>query len=264
MTTAEIDAARDHYEREGFYLSPSIIPVDLLERVTKRMDAVRDGKYETGVEPRREHKPGELPDEQLCKIDQSHYSDLTIRELISHPAIGEVAAALTGAKMVQTWATQLLVKPPGGSDLGHVGWHQDWQYWQTWWKEGSNVLTAWVSVTDTTPEHGPMKFIRCSHKWGFTNQGDFWGTDLDSQRKVIRAPNGSRGQEVGAVLPAGAVSFHHRHAFHASSANNAQTPRRSFAIHIRTEDSEPIPGGNADYTERLHEHDIMPIIYQAG
>ena len=86
-------------------------------------------------------------------------------------------AALTGAKMVQVWATQLLHKPGGPEATGQVGWHQDFQYWNTWWKPESEVFTAWLALSDALSDieesSGPMCFVPCSHGWGLMPEGNF-------------------------------------------------------------------------------------------
>ena len=174
--TATAEAAQ--YERDGFFLSPSIIPQDLIRRVVPHMDAVVNEQYETGVEPHwRTWKPGDDP-QKLCKVDQSHLSDNTIYELISHPAIGEWAAKITGAKWVQVWATQLLLKPTGTKEEGNVGWHQDQQYWHPWFE--GECLTAWLAVSDVTAESGPMRFVRGTHRCGLLKSGDFFGGNLNA------------------------------------------------------------------------------------
>ena len=34
------------------------------------------------------------------------------------------------------------------------------------WEEGSELLTAWIALTDVTERSGPMRFVRGSHRWG--------------------------------------------------------------------------------------------------
>ena len=164
------------------------------------------------------HHPGR-PD----RTRDRHLSDRTIYELASYPAIGRWAAALLGAKRVQLWASQMLYKPPvglSGEVTGNVGWHQDKQYWR--YMEG-DLFTAWVAVSDVTGESGPMRFLRGSHRWGLLDSGDFFGHDHEAQRKDIPVPEGENWEEVEAVLPPGAVSFHDRHTYHASGP---KTPDR--------------------------------------
>src|SRR5471032_1003679 len=85
LTTAQ--TARDQFAADGFYLSPGpVVPRELIERVIPHMDAVMDCKYETGQAPKsRMWNPGDSPT-KLRKLDDTHISDRTIHELISHPA----------------------------------------------------------------------------------------------------------------------------------------------------------------------------------
>ncbi len=260
--------ARDRYRRDGFFFSPPIIPADLIERVTARMDAVMAGEYETGEPPRRSWNPGDDP-KRIRKIDQAHLSDRTIYELASHPAIGHWAAALLGAKRVQLWASQMLYKPPvgpvgpgspGGGVSGNVGWHQDKQYWK--YLDGE-LFTAWVAVSDVTGASGPMRFLRGSHRWGLLDSGDFFGHDHEAQRKEIPVPEGESWEEVEAVLRPGAVSFHDRHTYHASGPNVSDAPRRSFAFHLRTENARPVEGRTDYYVQHLDDPAYCPVLYEA-
>lgn len=247
------------YRRDGFYFSPSIIPADLIERVSASMDAVMAGDYETGAPPRRSWNPGDDP-KRIRKIDQAHLSDRTIYELASHPEIGRWAAALAGAKRIQLWASQMLYKPAVGEVTGNVGWHQDKQYWR--YMEGE-LFTAWVAVSDVKEESGPMRFLRGSHRWGLLDSGDFFGHDHDAQRKDIAVPDGESWEEVEAVLPPCAVSFHDRHTYHASGPNASDAPRRSFAFHLRTENARPVEGRTDYYVQHLDDPAYCPVLYEA-
>jgi ectoine hydroxylase-related dioxygenase (phytanoyl-CoA dioxygenase family) len=192
MRALKPSSAGTKYKADGFYLLPEpIIDKDLIQRVIKGMNAVRAGEYETGVPPRPSFwNPGDDP-KKLCKIKMSQIANRAIMELVSHPAIGKLAAEITGAQMVQVWWVQLLYKPPVDPDgviPTNVGWHQDRQYWGVW-EEGSELFTAWVAFSDVIAEAGPMKFVRGSHKWGLLNQGDFYEQNHDAQREEIEAPD---------------------------------------------------------------------------
>jgi ectoine hydroxylase-related dioxygenase (phytanoyl-CoA dioxygenase family) len=252
------------FHRDGFYIAPPSIPRDAIERVIPRMDAVMRGEYETGVAPLRAWNPTDSPT-KIRKIDQAHLSDRAIFEFVTHPAIGRWAAALTGARMIQLWALQMLYKPAGGDTAGNIGWHQDRQYWTTWWTEDSEVFTAWVAVSDVRRESGPMIFVRGSHRWGFLNKGDFFGSNHDQQRAQIPVPSGEQWEEVAAVMPAGAMSFHHRLTYHGSGPNVSAAPRRSFALHLRTEKSKPLVGNSPhyDYVAHLDDPNVCPTLYQS-
>lgn len=263
-TTNEVSTLREHYEREGFCLGAQAVPEQIVERAVPRMDAVMRGEYSTGIAPAAMWKPGDDPT-VLRKIDQAHLCDPALREAVSHPALGVLAAQITGASMVQVWAVQLLHKPPHTARNftgGNVGWHQDWQYWQSWWQPGSEVFTAWLAMSDVRAESGPMRFVPGSHHWGFLNEGNFF--DGDFTREEIAVPAGQEWREVPAVLPPGGVSFHHAYTYHGSGPNLSNWPRRSFAIHLRTEKSAPAPGGPHPYVKHLDNEEICPVIYRAS
>ena len=257
-----MEAAAIAFERDGFCLAPPLVPAELIQRVIPRIDAVMFGEYETGVGPLWDTglDGSSQNASRIRKIDQAHLCDRTIFEFVTHSAIGHWAAAILGAQTVQLWALQMLYKPPGGSAAGNIGWHQDWQYWKTWWEDGSEVFTAWVAVSDVSAETGPMRFVRGSHSWGLRDQGDFFSTDHDLQRQQIGLPDGAKWEEVPAILPPGGVSFHHRYTYHASGPNISLWPRRSFALHLRTEKSKPLPGATDYYVSHLNNQEICPIL----
>ena len=259
MNTAQ---AKAFYETAGYFLAPPLVDQDLISRAVPRMDAVVEGHYATGDAPMPQWKPGD-DSSKLRKIDQAHIADPVLFELVSQSAIGAWAAALTGAEMVQVWAIQMLFKPPSTAAtgaLGNVGWHQDWQYWHPWWQPESELFTAWLAVSDVREESGPMRFVPESQRWGFLDQGNFFDGDL--RREDIAVPPGQIWREDAAILPPGGVSFHHRLTYHGSGPNTSHSPRRSFAIHLRTEKSAPVLGCDEYYVSHLDNPAICPVIYR--
>jgi len=255
---------RPHFEQEGFFIAPAVIPADLIARVRPRIDAVYAGEYETGIAPCGNPPGCSTPPTSLVKIDNAHRSDRTIYKLVTHPALGRLAAAVTGAKMVQVFAVQMLIKPPGGQDTGSVGWHQDQEYWDPA-LEGE-LFTAWVAISDVTAQSGPMRFVHGSNHWGLLKAGDFFSANLDALKQRIQAKSGGNAwRETAAVLPPGGVSFHHRLTVHGSGPNLATLPRVSFAIHLRTEKSSLRPGTrwqDAGYLNDFNDMIGSPICYR--
>jgi hypothetical protein len=264
LSPAEKAAARQQYARDGFYLAPKLIPTELLERVRPRIDAVYAGEYETGLAPCGNPKGSSTPPTKLVKIDNAHRSDRTIFEVVTHPAIGELAAAITGAKWVQVFATQMLIKPPASQEAGNVGWHQDYEYWDNAFE--GDVFTAWVAISDVTAESGPMRFVRGSQEWGLLKAGDFFGGDLAGIRqKILSKRPGATWDEETAILPPGGVSFHHKLTVHGSGPNLAKLSRVSFAVHLRTDQSRLCPGvkwQDIGYLNDLDDPVGSPVTYR--
>ena len=258
-------ALNEDYLRDGYVIHPRpVIPGDLVQRVMQGMSDVLAGRYETGIPPQPSYwNPGDDPN-KLGKVEMPQLANRAIMELVSHPDLGRLATDVTGAKMVQVWWVQLLSKPPAKSDTGSgvsVGWHQDRQYWKAW-REGSELFTAWVAVSDVTADTGPMAFVQGSHKWGLLNQGDFYYDDIEIQREQITLPPGETWGEVEAVLPPGGVSFHHCLTFHGSRPNRSGAPRRSFAIHMRTEKSHPAGQPEGTLAKFIDNTETCPVFYR--
>ena len=177
------------------------------------------------------------------------------------PLLGELAGAITGAKRVQVWWVQGLVKPgtPDADAAAKVGWHQDRAYWGDW-DEGSELFTAWLALSDVTEDAGPMVFVNGSHKWGLLEGGDFFAQDQEALRRAIHIPEGESWHETPDLLPPGGVSFHHRLVIHGSHQNTSAHPRRSLAIHMCTEKSSLRPDSWA--AKYLDRPEICPIVFE--
>ena len=253
------------YTRDGYFVhSEPLLPSELVRRARVGMNAVRRGEYDTDRPPQPSPwNPGD-DEHVLCKIEMPQLANSAIRELVGHEALGRWAAKITGAEWVQVWWVQLLYKPSSGENAANVnvGWHQDRHYWGDW-EEGSELLTAWVALSDVGPFSGPMSFVSGSHRWGQLPGGDFFDQDLSAQRRAISLPEGAEWNEVEAHMRAGGASFHDALTFHASGVNTSGQPRLSFAIHLRTDKSTPKGGRREGLTQFIDDEDRCPIIHKA-
>jgi ectoine hydroxylase-related dioxygenase (phytanoyl-CoA dioxygenase family) len=256
-------SVRDSYQSDGFFINRDRpLPRELVERAAAGMDAVRRGEFDTG----RAHepspwKPGDS-ENILCKIEMPQMSSRAILELVSHPLIGQVAAEASGAKRVQVWWVQLLYKPSTPRNAGgtNVGWHQDRSYWQPWTPD-SDLFTAWVALGDVNEDSGPMRFVPGSHTWGLSKNSDFFAQDLEALKSKISIPAGQSWTEVSATLPSGGFSLHDDLTWHGSGPNRSKSPRRGFAIHLRTENSRPVDERREGLTRHIDDPSICPWIY---
>ena len=250
----------EQYKQNGFYiLSQQVIPDPVLANARKGMIAVRDGTFDMGMAP-TEH-PGYDPG-RLCKINNPHRSDRGLHRLVTCPELGGQVAAITGSQRIQVWASQLLIKPPGSEAAGHVGWHQDRQYWRMW-QEDEGLCTVWIALEDVKEASGPMCFVKGSHRWGFLNQGDFFNNDQEALREEITVPEDESWEEVSAILPAGGISVHHCLTYHGSGPNTSPDSRWALAVHLRDERSHPVEEEVNYYTSHLDDPHISPMMFGA-
>ena len=265
------------FARDGFLLCPDVVvPPHILSAAIDGMAALRQGTDDEG-EPLQPQEAGIINTATgagdattLCKLELPQLGSRSIRALVSLESIGERVAAATGADWVQCWWTQLLNKPPSGGRAGgtNIGYHQDRNYWQNSWEEGSELLTAWVALSDVASDCGPMKFVRGSNRWGlledvgfFHEAGDEGTLTLEQQieRCVVAAGGGAAWEEVDAVFPAGVMSLHDNYTLHGSGPNYSTADRRSLAIHVRTNRSTP--KGDGGLTAFLRDTSVNPVIF---
>lgn len=259
--------AHQQYSEDGFYLHPvPVIPADVVNAAIHGMDEVREGRYDTGTPPQPSRwNPGDDPNLKMGKVEMPQIANQSIMDLMMVPALGELVAEVTGAKAVQIWWVQLLYKPtalPNSKNSPGIGWHQDRNYWQVW-EDDSELFTAWVALSDVTADSGPMNFVRGSHRWGYIDgQSDFQQeADQAALQAQIRETTGQAWEEVTAILPPGGVSIHHNLTYHGSGSNTSGYPRRSFAIHMRTEKSNPRNGLRQGLSQFIDNLDYCPVIY---
>jgi ectoine hydroxylase-related dioxygenase (phytanoyl-CoA dioxygenase family) len=252
--------ARQDYETNGFCAIEGILSPDEVQKTALHAEAVVEGAYETDEPPKmRTTLPGDRSG-ALVKIDQPHYSNPSLLEAIAHPAVGEWAAAVTGASYVQVWAVNLLYKPPGGAPRSNVGWHQDDGYWKEWIQ--GETFTMWLALSDVTEASGPLRFVVGSHTWGGVGAGDFFSDDMTpAQGGEIPVPDKADWQEATALVPAGGASMHSRFTFHGSGPNSSPSPRIGLALHLRSENSSIGTDPPPEYPGVLDDPQRCPVVY---
>ena len=253
----------DFYRFNGFYIHESpILDAGLVTAAREGLDQVIAGHYDTGCPPEDSScEPGEVP-QTLCKIELPQKANRAIWELIRSSQIGDCVSAATGATMVQVWWVQLLFKPPTPKNekaKANVGWHQDWSYWHSSWKEPSELLTAWIALSDVSEESGPMKFVPGSHQWENPGGGDFFSQEIDQSSFTV--PEGETWREISAVMKAGGMSLHDKRTIHGSGKNRSTDSRCSLAIHLRTNNSQPSDRRKQGLCRYIDDPNICPIIY---
>ena len=74
-------------------------------------------------------------------------------ELVRHPKVLDAVESLIGPDIMIYHLTSWFKEPGDGT---HVSWHQDGTYFGL---EPYEQITAWIALTDATPEMGCIKII---------------------------------------------------------------------------------------------------------
>jgi non-heme Fe2+,alpha-ketoglutarate-dependent halogenase len=144
--------------------------------------------------------------------------------LVRHKRILDCVESLIGPD-IMVFHTTVWLKEPYSETF--VPWHQDATYFGL---APFEHVTAWVALTDSTPENGCVQIIPHSHTTGQRPHFDQPDPKAMLSRGQTLADTIDESHAVGLVLAAGEVSFHHTLAFHRSGVN--RTGERRIGIGV--------------------------------
>lgn len=144
--------------------------------------------------------------------------------LVHHPKILDAVEDAIGPDIL-CWTSNFFIKE--ANSPGFVSWHQDSTYWGL---DPDDVITAWVALSDVTPENGYMQFIPGSHKVDQLPHVDTFHKDNLLSRGQEIAVEVDKSRAVGVPLRAGEISLHHIKLVHGSDANRSGDRRIGMAI----------------------------------
>lgn len=145
-------------------------------------------------------------------------------ELVHNSAILDAVADIIGPDIL-CWSSSFFIKE--ADHRGFVSWHQDSTYWGL---DPSDVITAWVALTDATQENGYMQFIPGSHTIDQLPHLDTFHRDNLLSRGQEIAVEVDKSKAVGVGLRAGEMSLHHIKLVHGSEPNRSGDRRIGIAI----------------------------------
>jgi hypothetical protein len=275
------DSDIEFYQEHGFWVSPIMVPADVLDAAERGMDRfyARDVDHlldwdrrtdVDGTPPGRYSHWGWRPahGDVMRKND---YTSLRVDELsgLAHfPVIAACAARLSGFGQLRLWHDQLLYKPVDtGSNLANVKWHTDRFYWKTCSSE--EMLTAWIPFADVTERDGAMCVLDGSHRWSDEVDIDWSSAPFSVIDDVM---NQYHAQLVPISLERGQASFHHCKTIHGSGPNRGQAPRRSLVVHFQPSTNQYVERGfhhpnddlvrtSPDGTPDYGDPEISPQLY---
>jgi hypothetical protein len=204
LTTEQVE----QYHRDGF-LAP--IPVLSMEEVRHFREAYEDLEAALGGKPK------------ATDLAQLHLNFPWAWDLMHHVTVLDAVEDVLGADVL-CWASSVFPKQP--RDPGFISFHQDATYWGL---DSPQVTTAWVALTESTPENGCMRVVPGTHTHRIYPHKETWAEDnLLSRGQEIQAEV-NEADVVDIVLRPGEMSLHHVNIIHGSNPNRSDSKRIGFA-----------------------------------
>lgn len=210
------------YQNHGYHF-----PV----RVFNELEAEKlCGSFFTYYDQIKEQMKSLLPRERGPYMMETHFFLRWVYDIVSHPRVLDAVESVLGPNIL-VWGAQWFPKFPG--DKAYVSWHQDATYWGL---TPPNVTTAWVALSESTPENGCMSVISESHKTPLLPQRETYAQDNMLSRGQEIAVEVDEAQAVQLVLHPGEMSLHDVGIVHGSGANTSTEARIGLAIRYMSTD----------------------------
>ena len=144
--------------------------------------------------------------------------------LVRHSALLDAVESIIGPDILVYHLTCWIKEPGDGS---FVSWHQDGTYFNL---IPAEHVTAWIALSDVTPESGCMRMMPGSHLSGQRehDKGPTEGNLLSNGQKIALEIDETKAIDI--VVPTGSVSFHHTYVVHSSGPNLSADRRIGIGV----------------------------------
>lgn len=245
---------RAQWERQGFFVVEQFAASETCEQMfqsiyelVRRADAAQDIRP-SYVVPEKALASAERPEDRVSKVFRVHRQVPVFNEFVCQARLVELLGGILGAD-VDCFLSQFIFKLPGA--LGQP-WHQDAFYFPF---DRSPQVGAWLALTQTTAENGPLWVLPGSHTEPLHDAVE--DTREHANMAYVEIVDHDTSAAVPVLLNPGDLILFHSHLFHKSSDNTADFMRAAMVYHFGA-------GGTVDGSEekwgfRPPNVDWMPI-----
>jgi hypothetical protein len=254
---APSDADVAFFREHGWWVSPKVIPDDVLDVAALGAERHYAGERDYPLliaggylDWREEH--GDV----IRLNDYVSLQNEDIRQLVTLPVIGAIAARLADTDTIRLFHDQLVSKPAGlDTRESRIGWHVDAAYWQTC--SSRNMLTAWIPFQDCDEEMGSLSVVDGSHLRSDTEwMRTFNERDLEALEASLRS-EADTFEKTPLRIERGQISFHHCMTIHGSEANRSTRDRLALALHMQDASNRYVPHLDDSGTRTVHINDLL-------
>ena len=215
------DAQLKEYQRDGFYSPIDCISPEDAAECMRKIEA-----YEAAA--------GEDVSKNIRVRSVLAFKWLI--DLARHPMIAGALQDAIGPNVLLflsgVWSKR------AGTDT-FVSWHQDGAYNPF---DRNNGATAWIALTDSTPEKGNIKVIPGSHREVIQHVENFDKSNILSRGQTV--PDVDLSTAVDMPLTAGQFSLHHELLVHGSVPNMTKERRLGISFACVPTEAKPLSGPN--------------------
>jgi len=209
----------DSYRRNGYLFPLEVFDNHRVAEIITELEQARADARQRGLEAGLS---------QLLRTN-AHLLLPFVNRVARTPQLLDRVTSILGPDVL-LWSAEFFIKPARTDKI--VSWHQDLTYWGL--GETDEELTAWLALSDVSPESGCMRFIPGSHRQRILPHRDtFDESNLLSRGQEV-AVDVDENDAVDDELQAGQVSFHHGRIFHASGPNRSAHDRVGLVFRFLT------------------------------
>ena len=165
---------------------------------------------------------------QVGKLgSKSHLVFTWVDEIARHPSVLDAVESLIGPDILIYTLTMWL---KNARDDAYVGWHQDASYFGL---EPLEQVTAWVALSESSPESGCVQVIPGSHLHGLKHHSapqTGRKSMLPRSQSITNANAVDESKAVDQPLKPGEFSLHHTLLIHGSCPNRSSDRRLGIGI----------------------------------
>lgn len=180
--------------------------------------------YRRRLEDHESRLGGKLTEVDGASRFKNHLLLRWVHELVCHPAILDAIEDVIGPDIL-CYTSTFFIKEPNSPDI--AAWHQDATYFGL---RPYQHVTAWLALTDASPEGGCMEFLPGSPAFGqLHHQSQAIPHSVNGGRQLIVDAFDDRNSTYGHVK-AGEFSLHNTLCVHRSAPNRSDDRRIGIGI----------------------------------
>jgi ectoine hydroxylase-related dioxygenase (phytanoyl-CoA dioxygenase family) len=222
-------AQRLSWERDGFFIVSEFATPGTLDGMVARVTELArlaDREQPIGdayVVPEQALAAAEQPEDRLSKLFRVHRSDSIFRAFALNDPLLDLVEAILGPEL-DCFLSQFIFKMPGA--LGQP-WHQDAFYFP--FDRGPQV-GAWLAVSDSTPENGPLWVLPGSHREPI--HAVVKDRREHANLAYVEIVDHDMTEAVPVLMRAGDLLLFHSHLMHKSTDNVSNGRRAAMVYHF--------------------------------